>query len=155
MMNMREYIEYQISALNDLIRTNTDRITGYRQRINTTTDDDMENLLSDLIFQSYQHIEELTYNIYQLGGNPARPDGMAGKFYHSWTDLKAFIFKETRKKMLDYCEFCEDVVKAIYQKAFSADELHWDKTLAALLQKHLHDVENSYHDVLVLKGGFA
>ena len=154
-MNMREYLEYQISALNDLIRINNDRITGYRQRIDTTADDDLEALMSDMIYQSYQHIEELTYNIYQLGGKPARPDSIAGKFYHSWTDLKAFIFKETRKKMLDYCEFCEDVVKAIYQKAFSAQELHWDKQVTALLKKHLHDVEGSYHHVLMLKGGFV
>ncbi|HEY9001138.1 MAG TPA: PA2169 family four-helix-bundle protein [Mucilaginibacter sp.] len=152
---MREYIEYQISALNDLIRINKDRITGYRQRIATTPDEDLEELLSDMIYQSYQHIEELTYNIYQLGGKPARPDSMAGKFYHSWTDLKAFIFKETRNKMLEYCEFCEDVVKAIYQKAFNAPELHWDKKGVALLRKHMHDIENSYQYVLMLKGGFA
>jgi uncharacterized protein (TIGR02284 family) len=151
-MNMREYIEYQISALNDLIRINKDRITGYRKRMVTTPDDDLEKLFSELIFQSYQHIEELTYNIHQLGGNPARNDGAPGKFYHSWTDLKAFIFRETRKKMLDYCELCEDVVKTIYQKAFSAQELHWDKRAASLLKKHLHDVEGSYHDVLMLKG---
>lgn len=154
-MNMHDYIEYQISALNDLIRINNDRITGYRQRMAATQDDDLEELLSDLIYQSYQHIEELTYNIRQLGGNPARLNGMPGKFYHSWTDLKAFIFRETRKRMLDYCEFCEDVVKAIYQKAFNARELHWDKKAAALLKKHLRDVESSYRHVLMLKGGFA
>jgi uncharacterized protein (TIGR02284 family) len=154
-MNTREDIKYQIAALNDLIRTNNDRITGYRQRIAATPDDDMEELLSELIYQSYQHIEELTHNIYELGGNPARMSGLPGKFYHSWTDFKAFIFRETRKKMLDYCEFCEDVVKAIYQKVFNAQELHWDKKANALLRKHLHDVENSYHHVLMLKGGFA
>jgi hypothetical protein len=47
------------------------------------------------------------------------------------------------------------VVKAIYQKVFSAQELHWDKKAAALLKKHLLEVENSYHNVLMLKGGFA
>jgi|GEM_PF-738986 len=154
-MNMREYIDYQISALNDLIRINKDRITGYRQRIATTADDDLEELMSQMIYQSYQHIDELTYNIYKLGGKPARPDSIAGQFYHSWTDLKAFIFKETRKKMLDYCEFCEDVVKAIYQKAFNAPELHWDKRVVMLLKKHLNDVEGSYHHVLMLKMGIA
>jgi uncharacterized protein (TIGR02284 family) len=152
---MREYIEYQISALNDLIKINKDRITGYRQRMATTPDVDLEELMSDMIYQSYQHIDELTHNIHQLGGKLARNDGIPGKFYYSWTDLKAFIFKETRKKMLDYCEFCEDVVKAIYQKAFSARELHWDKRGTALLKKHLHDVEGSYHHVLMLKGGLA
>lgn len=152
---MRKYIEYQISALNDLIKINKDRISGYRQRIAITLDDDLIELLSDLIYQSYQHIEELTYNIYELGGKPAKNDTRPGKFYHSWTDLKAFIFRETRKKMLDYCEFCEDVVKAIYQKAFNAPELHWDKQASALLKKHLHDVEGSYRHVLMLKGGFA
>ena len=154
-MNMREHIEYQISALNDLIRINKDRITGYRQRMATAPDDDVEELLSDLIYQSYQHIEELTDNVYELGGNPARSNGLPGKFYHSWTDLKAFIFRETRKKMLEYCEFCEDVIKAIYQKAFNAQELHWDKRATTLLKKHLRDIEGSYHHVLMLKGGFA
>lgn len=152
---MREHIEYQISALNDLIRINKDRITGYRQRMATAPDDDVEELLSDLIYQSYQHIEELTDNVYELGGNPARINGLPGKFYHSWTDLKAFIFRETRKKMLEYCEFCEDVIKAIYQKAFNAQELHWDKRATTLLKKHLRDIEGSYHHVLMLKGGFA
>ena len=152
---MREHTEYQISALNDLIRINKDRITGYRQRMATTPDDDVEELLSDLIYQSYQHIEELTDNVYELGGNPARINGLPGKFYHSWTDLKAFIFRETRKKMLEYCEFCEDVIKAIYQKAFNAQELHWDKRATTLLKKHLRDIEGSYHHVLMLKGGFA
>jgi uncharacterized protein (TIGR02284 family) len=152
---MREDINDQIDALNDLIRTNNDRITGYRQRIATTPDDDMAELLANLIYQSYQHIEELTYNIYELGGNPARANSAPGKFYHSWTDFKTFLYKETRKKMLEYCEFCEDVVKAIYQKAFNAQEIHWDKKVSALLKKHLHDVENSYHHVLMLKGGFA
>lgn len=152
---MREYIEYQISALNDLIRINKDRITGYRQRMATSPDDDLEELLADLIYQSYQHIEELTYNIYELGGNPARNNGMPGKFYHSWTDLKAFIFMETRKKMLEYCEFCEDVVKTLYQKASDAKELHWDKRATALLKKHLHEIENSRYQVLTLKRSFA
>ena len=152
---MREHIEYQISALNDLIRINKDRITGYRQRMATAPDDDVEELLSDLIYQSYQHIEELTDNVYELGGNPARINGLPGKFYHSWTDLKAFIFRETRKKMLEYCEFCEDVIKAIYQNAFNAKELHWDKRATTLLKKHLRDIEGSYHHVLMLKGGFA
>lgn len=152
---MREDIKYQVSALNDLIRTNNDRMTGYRQRIATTPDDDIEELLADLIYQSYQHIEELTSNIYELGGNPARTNGTPGSFYHSWTDFKTFLCRETRKKMLEYCEFCEDVVKAIYKKAFNAQDLHWDKRVSALLKKHLHDVEDSYHHVLTLKGSFG
>lgn len=152
---MREYMEYQISALNDLIKINNDRITGYRQRMATTPDVDLERLMSDMIYQSYQHIEELTYNVYHLGGNPARVNGLPGKFYHSWTDLKTFIFRETRRKMLDYCEFCEEVVKSLYQNAFNAPELHWDKRIAGLLKKHMQEVENSYHDVLILKGGLA
>ncbi|MBV8389565.1 MAG: PA2169 family four-helix-bundle protein [Mucilaginibacter sp.] len=152
---MREYIEYQISALNDLIRINRDRIMGYRQRITMTSDDDLEDLLTDMIFQSYQHIEELTSNVYKLGGKPAKNDGRAGKFYHSWTDLKAFLFRETRKKMLDYCELCEEVVRNIYQKAFDDRDLHWDKKENILLKKHLKDIENSYHHVMMLKDGYA
>lgn len=153
-MNMHGYMEYQVSALNDLIMINKDRITGYRQRIAITLDDDLAELLSDLIYQSYQHIEELTYNIYKLGGKPVT-DSKTGKFYFSWTDLKAFLFQETRKKMLEYCEFCEDVVKNIYQKAFYARELHWDKKVGNLLKKHLLDMENSYRHVLQLKNGYA
>jgi uncharacterized protein (TIGR02284 family) len=153
-MNRRKYIEYQISAFNDLIRINKDRIAGYRQRIAMTLDDDLIELLSDLIYQSYQHIEELTYNIYELGGEPVN-DSRPGKFYHSWTDLKAFIFRETRKKMLEYCEFCEEVVKTIYQKAFNAQELHWGKKAGNLLKKHLFDIESAYRHVLQLKNGYA
>jgi len=46
-------------------------------------------------------------------------------------------------------------MKAIYQKAFNDQGLHWDKKAGNLLKKHLLDIENSYRHVLLLKNGYA
>jgi len=51
-MGILQHIEHQISALNDLIKYNHDRITGYEKGIEGTTDDDLKTLFAEYIEQS-------------------------------------------------------------------------------------------------------
>jgi uncharacterized protein (TIGR02284 family) len=142
---------YQISALNDLIRINYDRITGYKKKIETILDDDLENLFSDFIYQSHQNIEELTRYIHKLGGKLTIGSALSGKFYQAWINLTSSIYKQTRQTLLDYCEYCEDVSKSAYQKAFDDNEVHWGKKETVILKRQLNDLKNSYTQIKRLK----
>src|ERR1700712_1878853 len=137
-------IEYRVSALNDLIRINYDRITGYKKKIDTILDDDLQNLFSGFIYQSHQNIDELTNYIYKLGGKLTMGSALSGKFYQAWINLTSSIYRQTRQTLLDYCEYCEDVSKSAYQKAFDDNEIHWDKKETVILKRHLNDLKNSY-----------
>ena len=142
---------HQISALNDLIRINNDRITGYKKRIDTMLDNDLEDLFSDFIYQSYQNIDELTRYIYQIGGKLTLGSVLSGKFYHAWINLSSSIYKQTRQTLLDYCEYCEDVSKSAYQMAFEDNEVHWDKKMIAILKRQLDNLKNSYAQIIRLR----
>lgn len=141
----------QVSALNDLIRLNSDRITGYKKRMDITLDDDLDDLFAQFIFQSQQNIEELTRYIYLLGGKPSDGSTLSGKFYHAWMDFKSTIYRQDRRKTLDYCEYGEDVVKSAYQQTQIDKEIHWDKRVAGMLKNHFEELKNSYNQVKQLR----
>jgi len=58
-MGILQHIEHQIGALNDLIKTNNDRVTGYEKAIDGTTDADLKELFAKYIDQSKQNAEDL------------------------------------------------------------------------------------------------
>ena len=150
-MKMLQYIERQVSALNDLIRINNDRITGYEKRMSAILDDDLDDLFSQFIFQSRQNNDELIQCIHRLGGTP--PDGshLSGKFYHAWMDIKSFVSRQTRQMLLDYCEYCEDVARSAYQQALGDYEIQWDNNEVNLLKKHINGLTMSYNQVKELQ----
>ncbi|MGZ3750581.1 MAG: PA2169 family four-helix-bundle protein [Mucilaginibacter sp.] len=143
--------EHQISALNDLIRINSDRITGYKKRADITSDNNLEYLFFQFIYQSNQNIADLIKAIHILGGEPADRTVLPGKFYHAWTDFKFSITKQDRNIMLDYCEYAEDVAKSAYQKVLDEKELRWEnKKLVDMLTKHLGDLKHSHQEIIDL-----
>jgi uncharacterized protein (TIGR02284 family) len=150
-MDNLSYTSYQVSALNDLIRINYDRITGYKKKIDTILDDDLQKLFSDFIYQSHQNIDELTKYVHKLGGKLTMGSALSGKFYQAWINLTSSIYRQTRQTLLDYCEDCEDVSKSAYQKAFEDSEVHWDKKETVILKRHLHNLKNSYLQIKKLK----
>ena len=142
-METLKHIAHQVSALNDLIRINNDRITGYKKRMDITLDDDLDFLFSQFIYESQKNVDELTRYIYLLGGKPADGSTLSGKFYHAWMDFKSTSFKQNRQTMLDYCEYGEDVAKSAYQKALDDQEINWEKKSAHLLKMHHDDLKLS------------
>lgn len=143
-MDALQHTECQVSALNDLIRINNDRITGYKKRIDITANDDLAGLFWQFIYQSRQNIHDLIQYIHQLGGQPADGTSLSGKFYYAWMDLKSAIYRQDRQTMLDYCEYGEDVAKSAYQKVFDDKEINWGKKVIYLLKKHLDDLKKSH-----------
>lgn len=154
-METLQHTAHQISALNDLIRINNDRITGYKKRMTITLDDDLDFLFSQFIFQSRQNIDELTEYIRLLGGQPADGNCLSGKFYHSWTDFRSLAYQQDRQTILDYCEYGEDVAKSAYQKAMDDKGFDWNKKIANVLTRHLDDLKSCHKLIKGLCDGSA
>jgi uncharacterized protein (TIGR02284 family) len=155
-MDTLQHAEYQVSALNDLIRINNDRITGYKKRIDITPNDDLADLFLQFIYQSRQNIYDLIQYIYLLGGKPADGTSLSGKFYYAWMDFKsAIFFRQDRQTMLDSCEYGEDVAKSAYQKVFDDKEINWGKKVVYLLKKHLDDLKKSHELIKELQDNSA
>jgi uncharacterized protein (TIGR02284 family) len=151
-METIQHTAHQVSALNDLIRINNDRITGYKNRMGISLDDDLDDLFSQFIGQSQQNIDELKHYIYLLGGKPADGTSLSGKFYHAWMDSKPTIYKQDRQTLLDYCEYGEDVARSVYQKAVEDKEVIGnDKKTAYVLKRQLDDLKQSYKQIKDLR----
>ncbi|HEY4322875.1 MAG TPA: PA2169 family four-helix-bundle protein [Mucilaginibacter sp.] len=154
-MDTQQNSAHQVSALNDLIRINNDRITGYKKRMIITLDDDLDFLFSQFIYQSRQNVEELTEYIRLLDGSPAGDDCLSGKFYHSWTDFRSLSYQQDRQTILDYCEYGEDVAKSAYKKAMEDKEFDWNKKIANVLLRHLDDLRSCHKLIKGLCDGTA
>ncbi|WP_183577104.1 ferritin-like domain-containing protein [Mucilaginibacter sp. X5P1] len=151
-MGILQHIEHQISALNDLVKINYDRITGYEKAIEGAEDDDLKTLFSKYIEQSKKNIAELTEHLHVLGGDPATGTTLAGKFYHAWIDVKARFTKKDRHSILSDCEYGEDVANAAYRNASDDKELIWkDERIVALLTHHLKELKTSHDSVKALR----
>ena len=83
--------ENTIEILNDLIRINNDRVTGYTKAIEELKDEDND---LRVVFESFEVtsrrlISELTEEILKKGGEPAHSNTAAGSIYHTWMSVKA------------------------------------------------------------------
>lgn len=144
-METSQNYDCQVAALNDLIRINNDRITGYKKRMDVTLDDDLDDLFARFIYQSKLNIEDLIRCIKYLGGEPANRESLSGKFYHAWMDFKSAPYRQSRHILLDYCEYSEDVAKSTYQKVLAdRDFMQVDIKVIRLLEKHRDELKHSY-----------
>jgi uncharacterized protein (TIGR02284 family) len=137
-MGLLQHIQHQISAVNDLIRINNDRVNGYEKALEGTGEPEYQKLYKQHQEQSRQYILELKELIHQLGGDPAGGTTLSGKFYRTWIDIKAKIAGKDIKSVLSDCDYGEAVAEKAYREALDDKELIWqDKAVVALLNRHL------------------
>lgn len=151
-MNTLQQIESQISALNDLIRINNDRIKGYKKRIDFAMDSDLDEAFSAFIYQSRKFVNELTLYVRRLGGQPADGTSLPGKFYLAWTDIRSNFVKKDRDSLIDYTKFSEEVAASAYSKALKDGDIVWsDWKMVVMLLRHLRLLNNAFHQAQHLR----
>jgi uncharacterized protein (TIGR02284 family) len=151
-MGVLQHVQHQISALNDLIKINNDRIAGY-QKANEATDETGLNLLfNGYIDQSKSYVSEIRDYIHVLGGDPADGTTLSGKFYHTWMDVKSVFINKDRHGILADCEYGEDIAKKAYRAALDDKELIWeDEQVVSLLNNHLEGLKKAHDTVKALR----
>jgi len=151
-MGILQHIEHQISALNDLIKINNDRVTGYQKATEGTEDQKLQKLFAEYIEDSKKYNGELAEHIHVLGGDPASGTTLAGKFYHAWIDVKAKFTQKDAVSILSNCEYGEDVANAAYRNALDDKELIWkDDRIVGILSRHLKELKASHDNIKELR----
>jgi uncharacterized protein (TIGR02284 family) len=152
-MKTEKVNEKNIEILNDLIKINNDRITGYQKAIeNTDTlEAELKTLYARMVEESYEYNRELSEQVVKLGGEPATDSTAPGKLYHAWMDVKATFSGHDNKSTLAACEFGEDAAQKAYAKALEKDSaLPADAYDLIARQKSLlrgsHDLVKQYRD---------
>ena len=114
------------TVLNDLVEINNDRINGYEKAIKEldNSDADLRSLFSELIAQSQQCKSELSAEVRAAGEDVEQGTTASGKIYRAWMDVKAAFSGDTRKAVLESCEFGEDAAQKAYEMALKEDDLH-------------------------------
>jgi len=144
--------EYQISALNDLIKINNDRIVGYQKGIEGSTDSDLKDLFATYIRQSRSNASELENHVRLLGGIPANDTTIAGKFYHAWMDLKSAFTAKDRYSILADCEYGEDVAKKAYREAINDEDLSWsDAQVISIITAQYDGINRAHNQIKMLR----
>jgi uncharacterized protein (TIGR02284 family) len=152
-MKTEKVNEKNIEILNDLIKINNDRVSGYQKAIeNTDTlEAELKTLYARMVEESYEYNRELSEQVVKLGGEPATDSTAPGKLYHAWMDVKATFSGHDNKSTLAACEFGEDAAQKAYAKALEKDSaLPADAYDLIARQKSLlrgsHDLIKQYRD---------
>jgi uncharacterized protein (TIGR02284 family) len=151
-MGTLQHIQHQISALNDLIKINNDRIIGYKKAIESTEDNSLKGIFDGYADQSSGYVNELNEMIHKLGGSPADGTTLSGKFYHTWLDFKFAFGKTDNHSVLSDCEHGEDVAKNAYRKAMDDKELIWeDEEVHGLLTNQINGLKMAHDAIKALR----
>lgn len=151
-MGVLQHIQHQISALNDLIKINNDRIAGYQKALESIDETGLNLLFNEYIDQSKNYVSELREYIHVLGGHPADGTTLSGKFYHAWMDVKATFMNKDKHSILADCEHGEDIAKKAYRKALDDKELIWeDERVVSILNNHLDGLRIAHDTIKALR----
>ena len=115
--------EQTAEILNDLVKINNDRIAGYTRAMDETKpeDADLRSLFQTMKAESAQYKSELETLVSRLGEEKAEGTRLDGKIYRAWMDVKATFSGNSRKTVLENCEFGEDAAQKAYKSALDSD----------------------------------
>lgn len=120
-MEMKETTE----VLNDLILINNDRIEGYQKAKDELKDEDadLKALFTSMISESHGYKMALATEVAAEGEEIEQGTTNSGKIYRAWMDVKATFSGNSRKAILESCEFGEDAAQKAYDMALKEEGL--------------------------------
>jgi uncharacterized protein (TIGR02284 family) len=140
-------------VLNDLIRINNDRTTGYEKASgeSRSIDVDLQATFNKMANESRKYAAELTNEVERLWGEPATGTTNSGKIYRVWMDVKATFSGKDRQAILESCEFGEDAAQKAYKEALASDAEMSAETRQLITSqqaslKKSHDIIKKYRD---------
>ena len=146
--------EQLIEVLNDLVKINNDRITGYEKATDETTDTDIDlkGMFRKMANDSRDNVRELSELIQKSGGDVTNDTTVPGKIYRAWMDVKSAFTGSDRKGILSSCEYGEDAAQKAYETALNSDaEIDAESRQLIMSQKsslkESHNIIKKYRDL--------
>lgn len=107
--------------LNDLISIHNDRIAGYEQALVRVPDldDNLKYAFEDIILKAKDYKLQLSEKISEATSDSKKGPTILGMIYKAWMDLKMTFTGNTRKAIIAYCQYNEDIAQCAYQAALN------------------------------------
>ncbi|SKC41119.1 ferritin-like domain-containing protein [Ohtaekwangia koreensis] len=149
--------ERVVSILNDLIRTNLDRIKGYQkaaEEIKDTTDFEIKTIFIQMAEDSRNYKSALTDAVIRLGGEPAKDTSAAGDIYRAWMDVKSTFSSDDVLAALQLCEFGEDRALESYKDALS-ENFEWPVGVKNIVENQRKSIKASHDTIKTYRDQYA
>lgn len=142
------------AVLVTLSKLNYDRIEGYKNAKEDTTDADLLALFSFYEHQSAKFRTDLNTEITKYGGEVPDDNSFLSDIHQAWMDLKAAVTGKDRDSVLSSCEFGEQTIVKGYEEALEQDDA--DERLPAALEttirKQLEELRSAKSRIATLHG---
>lgn len=140
-----------IEILQDLIRINNDRITGYERAMKELkdADEDLKILFAGMIDESREAKLALSEEVQVMGEDVDDGTPASGKIYRAWMDVKAIFSGENRKSILENCHTGEHAALKAYTAALEHEQL--PLFLREMIEKQKSIFEASHDEVKSLR----
>jgi uncharacterized protein (TIGR02284 family) len=113
-----------VEVLNDLIRIENDRLSGYQSALESTyVEPHLNTVISNCIQEGIQYKTRLVDKIRQIAGNKLQDTAIPGKLYGVWTDLKVKFSNSNRKSVISSCQYNEVIALHVSNAAVNSMEL--------------------------------
>jgi uncharacterized protein (TIGR02284 family) len=143
----------QITALNTLIATLIDSVTGFEDAAANTDSPRLQEMFRERAGERRKIVEELRSEVRRLGGDPEDDGSFLGKAHQRFLDLKAAIAGRDEKTIVDEVERGEDYLKSKFQAALQSGDLKGETH--DLVERLYQSVKAGHDQVSALKHGMT
>ena len=139
-----------LSILDDLIRINIDRITGYEKAAHeeNTSDPEWRARFYRLATDSRSYVNNLHAEVIRLGGMPVTQATISGKIHLHWLESRNRFEGSDFPSRLQACRTAEMAVQTAYHQALDEPE-HLPPAIYDLLETQLWALERAYQGFLL------
>jgi uncharacterized protein (TIGR02284 family) len=148
-----------LHVLDDLIRINIDRITGYEKAAHVVQPEasgpsaplssDFRGVIYRLATESRSYVNELHAQVIRLGGAPVTKSTITGKIYLYWLNGRHRFDGQGAVSLLTACRESEEAVQQAYRQALTEHE-HLPPDIHDLVENQLWSLERAYRRLLDL-----
>jgi uncharacterized protein (TIGR02284 family) len=139
------------SALNTLIATTIDSITGYEDSAANIDNERFRQIFRERANERQEIVGQLRAEVRRLGGNPEDDGSFMGKTHQRFADLKAAITGRDEKSIINEVERGEDYLKGKWQAALQSGDL--DGETHQLVERLYQRIKAGHDQMSQLKHG--
>jgi uncharacterized protein (TIGR02284 family) len=141
----------EISALNTLIATTIDSITGYENSAKDIDNERFAQIFRQRADERQQVVQQLREEVRRLGGNPEDDGSFLGKTHQRFEDLKAAVTGQDEQAIINEVERGEDYLKEKFETALNSDALSGESR--AVVERCYQSVRSGHDQISQLKHG--
>ena len=141
----------QINALNELIETTIDSVTGYEDSAQNIDNERLRQIFRERADERQQVVQQLREEVRRLGGDPKEGGTFLGKTHQRMEDLKAAITGRDEKSIINEVERGEDYLKAKWEAILDKGDLTGESR--AIVERCFQSVRSGHDLMSQLKHG--